>query len=630
NNPHPHPILNLDTAAAAIATLLILWSIPLALPHCPPAINTLQWTIHPTLDALLCAYFATHANHPNQHTPTAHWLTATFGILLASDTIKASTQLTNQPIPTWSNAATFIATTTLALAFTHPDILTITHPHTTNTHRTLNRGINAAFYLSAIPGVASLAIHSNNTPDQILRTCLVTALLILLFIRFLRAMTKLSATEADSRHRATHDPLTGLLNRSGLLHACTNALRRNRINGHHTLMLFIDCDHFKYVNDTWGHSAGDVVLTTIAHRLRTTHPNDITARNGGDEFILITPIPHPEHAKTIAHTTLHSFDTPIEIAPGVFHNITPSIGVATATPTENITPEELTARADIALYSAKQRGRARYAIFDDDLGATARTRSLTLAALRQAVTTNAITVHFQPLMTGPNFTTILGWEALARWNDPTLGPIAPDIFIPLAEEIGLIEPLGAHVLRTACRELHTLRTLPGYEHTIVSVNVSVIQLRRPDFVEKVLTTLHETNLPPTALTLEVTESIPLIEGSIAHKTLVQLRAAGVAVSIDDFGTGYSSVTALLQTPADTVKIDRSLTARLDTTDDGIAQVSAAIEVVTSLGIPSVTAEGVETAEQAHILTSLGCHHAQGWYFGRAEPPSNLIARHTHA
>ncbi|MBO3151385.1 EAL domain-containing protein, partial [Dermatophilus congolensis] len=299
-------------------------------------------------------------------------------------------------------------------------------------------------------------------------------------------------------------------------------------------------------------------------------------------------------------------------------------------PTENITPEELTARADIALYSAKQRGRARYAIFDDDLGATARTRSLTLAALRQAVTTNAITVHFQPLMTGPNFTTILGWEALARWNDPTLGPIAPDIFIPLAEEIGLIEPLGAHVLRTACRELHTLRTLPGYEHTIVSVNVSVIQLRRPDFVEKVLTTLHETNLPPTALTLEVTESIPLIEGSIAHKTLVQLRAAGVAVSIDDFGTGYSSVTALLQTPADTVKIDRSLTARLDTTDDGIAQVSAAIEVVTSLGIPSVTAEGVETAEQAHILTSLGCHHAQGWYFGRAEPPSNLIARHTHA
>lgn len=438
-------------------------------------------------------------------------------------------------------------------------------------------------------------------------------------INYLGVFTDIS----DIRHAqeeldflAHHDSLTGLPNRQLfnelLQHAIKTAERENK----QFALLFLDLDRFKNINDTLGHPVGDRLLVEVAQRLREVMRGvDTVSRIGGDEFILLLDhMDDPQEAGLVSQRLIERLSQPYEVMGHTLYSGV-SIGIAVY-PGDGIDGAVLQRNADSALYQAKDEGRGTYRFFDISLAEVARERLALETLLRQAMDHDQLRLHYQPqvdLARGE----VIGVEALARWDSPSLGPISPARFIPLAEETGLIVPLGEWALRSACRQMRAWLD-EGDAPDYVAVNVSAVQLSRSDLPAVVRAALQEFELEARCLELEITESFVMAAPESAVRVLRELKAQGVRLSIDDFGTGYSSLAYLKRLPVDRLKVDQSFVRDMlvDANDEAI--VRAVIAMGHSLGL-NVLAEGVETVEQAIRLRSLGCDSAQGWHYGRPEP-----------
>jgi diguanylate cyclase (GGDEF)-like protein len=432
-------------------------------------------------------------------------------------------------------------------------------------------------------------------------------------------------SEAETRHLALHDPLTGLPNRALFRDRLQHALARSRRREGTLAVLFLDVDNFKVVNDSLGHEAGDELLTALAPRLaEAVRSGDTVARFGGDEFVLLCEeVADEQEAIEIAQRVKECFARPLQIAGGE-HYVTASIGVALPSAGHD-GPESLLRDADAAMYQAKERGRARYEVFDADMRASAVKRLQVEAELRRALERDEMRLVYQPVI-DVDSGRIVAVEALLRWHHPERGMVPPLDFIPVAEESGLIVPLGAWVLRQAMRKAVHWRRLCGPDETpvVVSVNLSARQVSEPDLVPTVARLLEETQVDPRQIALEITETVLVEDTTTAAKTLQELEQLGVRLVLDDFGTGYSSLGYVKRFPLAYLKIDRSFVAELGGDGRNEAIVSAISEMARALGA-RVVAEGVETEAQLDGIRKLGCELAQGYLFSRPVPPDEIDA-----
>lgn len=438
-----------------------------------------------------------------------------------------------------------------------------------------------------------------------------------------RDVTERKAAELQLAHQAMHDSLTGLPNRSLFLDRLGHAMRRRRRGGTGALaVLFFDIDRFKVVNDSLGHAAGDRLLIDVAARVEAAlRPSDTVARFGGDEFtVLCEDIAGELEAVAIAQRLVDLFDEPFDIdGREVF--LSSSVGIALANGSANgrcgQRPDDLIRDADAAMYRAKDLGKARYELFDTAMREQALRRLELENALRRAVERDELRLHLQPeIVVGTG--RVVGFEALVRWAHLERGLLAPSDFISLAEETGLIVPIGEWVLRQACAIAAAWST----PDLIMSVNVSARQLAGGDFVDLVAATLRETGLAPEALCLELTESAVLESGAMA--ALEGLKRLGVRLAIDDFGTGWSSLGHLRRFPIDIVKLDRTFVSGLGREPQDASIASAIISLAHALGLSTV-AEGIETSEQLAVLAELGCDLGQGYLFARPAPAETFGA-----
>ena len=428
--------------------------------------------------------------------------------------------------------------------------------------------------------------------------------------------------ESQLAHQATHDPLTGLPNRTLLLDRLGHALSRARRQQSRVAVLFLDLDHFKVVNDSLGHGLGDRLLVAIAERLRVAlRPGDTIARFGGDEFVVLCEdLINRTDAIAIAERVDRAVSGAFEVDDNEVY-VGVSIGIAFPDD-HDVDPATLIRDADAAMYRAKEKGRARWEVFDNAMRASAVDRLDIESALRRALDRRELRVFYQPLIdlaTGR----IRAVEALLRWEHPERGLLTPGEFITVAEETGLIVPVGAWVLEQACRQVHRWHaSVPGLGGLGLSVNLSGRQLSSAGLVTEVAEIVAATHMEPSRLELEITESVLMDDVAASEQTLVELKRLGVRLGIDDFGTGYSSMSYLRRFPVDVLKVDRSFVDGLGTDPSDSAIVAAIVTLAHTLGLKAV-AEGVETAEQLAELRALGCDHAQGFLFSRPVPGDEL-------
>jgi len=413
--------------------------------------------------------------------------------------------------------------------------------------------------------------------------------------------------EARIRHQALHDPLTDLPNRRRVLARLGAALAAEG-QGMGAAVLFLGIDQFNVVNDSLGHAAGDRLLVAFAARLRRlVRKDDFVGHLGSDEFVVVRPTADEDGAVGLAQRILAGLEQPLA-TDGESHVVRASIGIALAAP--GMSPDDVLRDADTAMYRARDRGRGRYEIFDDEARAAVVRRHRTELGLRAALETDGLRVHYQPVWRIADGQPV-ATEALVRWQDPVRGLIRPDEFIPVAEQTGLIVSLGEWVLREACRQAATWnreRVCDG--QVVVTVNVAARQLDQPGFADTVAGALEATGLHPRALGLEVTEGLLAGEAETVAE-LNRLAELGVRIVLDDFGVGYSSLSRLKNFPLEVLKIDRAFTAGLTHDPYDHAIVEAMVSIATGVGV-RVVAEGVETEEQRACLQALGCELAQGY------------------
>jgi len=437
-----------------------------------------------------------------------------------------------------------------------------------------------------------------------------------------RDITRQREVEEQIRHMAHHDSLTGLPNRVLLYDRMEQLVHRARRSGGRFALLFIDLDRFKNVNDTLGHKVGDRLLRVVAQRIMgCVRESDTVARIGGDEFVvLLSELDTPEGVAHIAQKVLDSLALPFDLD-GYELYITPSIGICIY-PDDGDDVQTLMSNADAAMYHAKDTGRNNYQFFTRQMSIAAHHRLALENELRHAVDRRQLTVYYQPqvdLRTGE----IVGFEALLRWLHPERGMVPPAIFIPLAEETGLINRIGEWVLTQACAQAHAWHEA-GYRTLQVAVNCSAHQFRREQYVGSIESTLNQYRLPPGCLELEITESVIMQHTEQVLVRLRELHDMGVQLSLDDFGTGYSSLSYLKRFPIQKLKIDQTFVRDITADPDDAAIVGAIIAMAHSLGL-QVMAEGVETRQQLDFLKALKCDQAQGYYFSPPVPADEFGA-----
>ena len=412
-------------------------------------------------------------------------------------------------------------------------------------------------------------------------------------------------------HQATHDSLTGLLNRQGL-HQTLDRLLAERPDAPTLAVLYIDLDHFKEVNDSRGHAVGDALLRLASGRLQQHfQANALLARQGGDEFVLVLPRADVATALAAARDAIGALAVPFELPGGSFQ-VGASVGIALC-PQHGHEREELMRCADIALYAAKNSGRGRTQLFTPELDAQARGRIELLADLRQAVIRREFTAFYQPRVRAAD-ATITSAETLIRWRHPQRGLVYPHTFISAAESSGLIGPIGRMMLDAACRQIAGWQRR-GIALPRISVNVSPVQLRTGELPAQVSAALERHGIAPTRLELEITENLLVDDDPKVFSQLASLRELGVTIALDDFGTGFSSMAALRKLPIDVMKIDRSFVMDLETDASALPTIRAIVALAQAAQLHLV-AEGVETETQARLLRELGCHELQGYLYSR--------------
>ena len=428
---------------------------------------------------------------------------------------------------------------------------------------------------------------------------------------------RLKSDEEKARRLALTDRLSGLLNRAGLFKALDRMIDEARNTKSDVALLYLDLDGFKEVNDAYGHGCGDDLIRSVSAGFRCLIPEGaVLARVGGDEFAIAFIRTNSDAAAgTLGDTILSFFDEPFQIGARIV-TVGSSIGIA-ASQIGTINSEELVRRADIAMYKSKESGRGRAFFYDASMDNDRETMLMIEAQLRDAIEEKHLSVVFQPVVTASTLE-VTSVETLIRWNRPGGGSVSPEVFIPVAEKTGLIEPLGVFVLRAACERA---RQWPGLG---IAVNISPVQLRNPSFARQVAAILEEAGIEPSRLTLELTEGYLIQNPQRARQSIERLKALGVMIALDDFGSGFSSIGYLRQFGFDRLKIDRSMIADIVESEKARSLLEATTALARSLGIP-VTAEGVELEGQAHILLDCGCDELQGYLFARPMTPEDLSA-----
>lgn len=424
-------------------------------------------------------------------------------------------------------------------------------------------------------------------------------------------LRKMRESARELEHLAHHDALTGLPNRACLQKNLTEVLEKVETNGIAVNVMLLDLDRFKPVNDTYGHAVGDQVLITACKRVTMLlGPDDIFARLGGDEFALIqiVALDAKKEARRLATRILETISRPFQINE-LNLTIGVSIGIANA-PNHGNTSNEILSNADIALYMSKGKGRGCFHLYETGMTMSASQRSAMELEIMEALGKNQFTLHYQPIVSTTE-SQVTGYEALVRWQHPEKGLIAPDSFIPIAEETGFIVELDRWVLRQACQSMANTA-----ETATVAVNLSALGLLRHDLPDYIRAILKETGLPPARLEIEITETHRIAEKA-AIAALRKIRAMGIGIAIDDFGTGFSSLTYLIDLPITRIKLDRRFVSGLPTNPRCLSIVMSALSLARALDI-GVTAEGVETIDQFQVLKTAGCQHVQGYLFGKPQ------------
>jgi diguanylate cyclase (GGDEF)-like protein/PAS domain S-box-containing protein len=444
-------------------------------------------------------------------------------------------------------------------------------------------------------------------------------------------ITATRAAQDQLTYLATHDPLTGLLNRTQVIQGL-RAVQRDATGSRpgYAAVLFIDLDRFKVVNDSLGHHCGDELLVTVARRLEeAVRAGDLVARIGGDEFVIVCKnlgqrgVVARRRTEALARRLEDALAMPV-ILGGAEVFVGASVGIALSRGCEQ-PAEDLIRDADTAMYSAKKRGSGRIELFDSGLRARSVQRQRMESGLHRALDRDELVIFYQPIIHLPSGRGV-GAEALLRWNHSEQGLLGPDAFIDVAEETGLIVPIGNWLLEKACRDMAIWHTETGDKPT-VAINISSRQLANGDLASNVTAALAASGLTPAALHLELTETALLDLTGAARAQLDEIRALGVELGIDDFGTGYSSLTYLKNLPVDFIKIDRSFVAGLGSSPSDTAIVASVVNLASSLAL-KVIAEGVETPDQAEHLLSMGCGYAQGYLYSRPQSAQQLREQHT--
>lgn len=431
------------------------------------------------------------------------------------------------------------------------------------------------------------------------------------FVATGRDVTERVQTDTRLHYLENYDVLTNLPNRRAFMLRLGQAIQRSHLERSSTVLLHIDLDRFKNINDTLGHSAGDRLLKLVGKRLYTIASNtEAVARLGGDEFaIMVEGVTQAEKSERIAQEIVAAFNQPFELNGRQLY-VNASVGIATF-PSDSDDVESLVRHADMALFHAKLFGRASWVNFSSVMEGDLLDNLSMETSLHGALDNNEFEVVYQPIM-DPVEQRMVAVEALLRWNSPLHGKVPPVRFIPMLEATGMIAPVGRWVLRTACAQIKAAEHLGG-AGVVLAINLSGRQFRDEKLVDDIREILAESGLPPEQLELEITESILIEDSSAAAGTLDALKALGVRLAIDDFGTGYSSLSYLRRFPIDTLKIDRSFVADLEDSRDAVVIVKAIVNLAHSLGL-DVVGEGVETAGQLAILTEMGCRKVQGYWF----------------
>ena len=624
--PRADPLLWLDTAAVTTGSMLIGWVMSIA-----PVLNdgdatlwqTVLNTAYPVLDALLVTLSVQLGFRRGMGNPALEAvILGMVGLLIGDLAYTVILALHPGQLNPYANAVYMIAYAAIAFTAAHPSMRELSDVPVVARAKVSRPRLGLVLLGVLAPASIPIMLPTNGLADALGRAVLMMLLGGLVFTRILHTIRALQRAESELHSRATHDGLTGLSNRLGLIEQLTAWLDRHREGpGEEWLsLLIIDCDDFKQVNDSWGNSAGNEVLIACGDRIRATvGPSAWVNRIGGDEFTVVVEGRDEDEVHSLARRLVEQFQHPIAISDDRRTMLTVTIGIARGSSRTLTSGEDLMLDADIAMYSAKDQGGGTFAVYDGSMKERVARRHLLTEELRRALKAGSLSVHYQPIRSGTGYADLIGWEALVRWTHPELGFIPPLDFIPIAEDSGLVVDLGEFVLREAAAQLKRWQDQFDRPDLHVAVNVSSVQLVRVDMVALISDVLRSTGLRPECLWIEITESVEMDRSETALENLVALSRLGVTLCLDDFGTGYSSFSYIKDFTVGVLKVDRSFVKNMVSDQRDLEITKAIVDLSNSLHLHGVVAEGVEDAEQSEVLSRLGCTMVQGYYYGRPAP-----------